>query len=114
MFQALAILPGVSRSGATIVAGLWFGLSPLDAITFSFFLAIPAIFGASILEVSKIFHQSGQLGLGILGMVISAAVSLLALAVLEKVMKSKKLFLFGWYCLILGFLVLKLFGFSGS
>jgi len=106
LFQALAILPGISRSGATIVAGLWSGLSASAAFTFSFYLAIPAILGASLLEFPKMLEQSGGWGLGLLGMVISAVTSYFAILGLEKVLKSKKLFIFGWYCLVLAILLL--------
>lgn len=106
LFQALAILPGISRSGATITAGLWSGFSEATAFTFSFFLAIPAIIGASLLEFPKMLNESGSWGLGLLGMAISAASSFFAIKALEKVLKGKKLFLFGWYCLILSLFLL--------
>jgi len=106
LFQALAILPGISRSGATIVAGLWSGLSATAAFTFSFFLAIPAILGASFLEFPKMLEQSSGWGFGLLGMMISAVTSYFAIKALEKVLQYKKFFLFGWYCLSLCLLLL--------
>jgi len=105
-FQAAAILPGVSRSGSTIIGSLWCNLSTETSFIFSFLLAIPAILGASLVEVPEMFHQDGQLGFGAIGMMISVFVSYIALVILEKVLKSKKLYLFGWYCLILAIYII--------
>jgi len=107
VFQALAILPGVSRSGSTIVAGLWRKLDREAAFQFSFLLAIPAILGALILQTPALaFSLGDSLTLGLLGMLVAGVVGYFALGVLERVLKSAKLFYFGIYCLILGLLVL--------
>lgn len=106
-FQALAILPGISRSGATIVSGMWRQLDRKTAFHFSFYLAIPAILGALILQIPDLIYlPCGYLEQGILGMVIAGAVGYGALRVLEKTLLKAKLWLFGIYCLILGLAVL--------
>lgn len=101
--QALAVLPGISRSGATIISGLWLGLSAKTSFVFSFLLAVPAIIGASFLELPAMAKQAGGCGLALLGMMTSAVTSFLAIAALERVLQTRKLPLFGWYCLILSF-----------
>ncbi|KPJ70892.1 hypothetical protein AMJ51_00730 [Microgenomates bacterium DG_75] len=105
-FQALAILPGVSRSGATIVSGLWRRFDRETAFQFSFYLAIPAILGALLLQIPDlIYSPCGYLEQGILGMVVAGAVGYGALRILEKTLLSAKLWLFGIYCLALGFVI---------
>ena len=105
-FQALAILPGVSRSGATIVSGLWKRFDRETAFQFSFYLAIPAILGALLLQIPDlIYSPCGYLEQGILGMVVAGAVGYGALRILEKTLLSAKLWLFGIYCLVLGLVI---------
>lgn len=107
IFQAIAILPGVSRSGATIVAGLWQNLKKETAFAFSFYLAIPAILGALILQIPEIGNSADDyLKQGIFGMIMAGIVGYFALTLLERVMKSTKIFWFGFYCLIVGVLIL--------
>jgi undecaprenyl-diphosphatase len=107
LLQALAILPGLSRSGSTIVAGLWRQFDQKTAFQFSFFLAIPAIFGALILQIPDLMvSPCGYLEQGLLGMVIAGGVGYLALKMLEKTLIRAKLWLFGFYCLLLGLIVL--------
>ena len=107
LFQALAILPGISRSGSTIVAGLWRRLDRETTFQFSFFLAIPAIIGAVVLQTPDlIFSSCAYLTQGLLGMVIAGLVGYLALVILEKVLKEARLFFFGFYCAFLGLLTL--------
>jgi undecaprenyl-diphosphatase len=104
-FQAFAILPGISRSGATIVAGLRCGLSREEAATFSFLLAIPAIAGAGLLEGIKLASQSpaaGALGLLALGGGLSFAVGLVSLVWLLRWLKQGRLHCFAWWVLLLG------------
>jgi undecaprenyl-diphosphatase len=105
MFQALALLPGVSRSGSTIAAGLWRGLLPSAAFYFSFLLAIPTILGATALEIKELVF-SDSFGLGVLGMVISGVIGYYTLNLLEKTLDKKRCHLFGWYCLILAILLI--------
>lgn len=106
-FQALAILPGISRSGATIISGLWRKFDRETAFQFSFYLAIPAILGALILQIPDlIYSPCGYLEQGILGMLVAGLIGYGALIILEKVLLSAKLWLFGFYCLALGIVVL--------
>jgi len=106
-FQSLAILPGISRSGATMVAGMWRQFDQKTAFQFSFFLAIPAILGALALQLPDlIVSPCDHLEQGLLGMVIAGGVGYLALKMLEKTLVRAKLWLFGFYCLVLGLIVL--------
>ncbi len=107
IFQALAILPGISRSGATIVSGLWRKFDRETAFQFSFYLAIPAILGALVLQIPDlIYSPCCYLEQGILGMLIAGLIGYGALMILEKVLLSAKLWLFGFYCLVLGIIIL--------
>lgn len=112
IFQVLAILPGVSRSGSTIIAGLARKLDRETAFRFSFYLAIPAILGALALQIPDLIDgQVNYLSQGILGMIIAGAVGYEALKILEKTLLGAKFWLFGIYCLVLGMIIL-LFSFS--
>jgi len=107
IFQAIAILPGISRSGSTIVSGLWRGLSQETAFVFSFYLAIPAILGALILKSGDILvYSQTELIQGLVGMVLAGIVGFFALKILEKTLKTAKLWYFGIYCLVLGIIIL--------
>lgn len=112
LFQALAILPGVSRSGSTIVAGLWTGLDRRTAFRFSFFLAIPAILGALFLQIPKALTQeslavsSSYCLQAILGMVLAGIIGYGALKILETLLFQAKLWIFGIYCAIIGLLAI--------
>lgn len=109
LFQAVSLLPGVSRSGATIVGGLWQKFTPIEAFKFSLYLAIPAILGAMILKIKDFntFSQ-GDFLYGVLGMIISAVVGFLSLIILQRILKEAKIFWFGFYCLVLGVVILLL------
>ena len=112
IFQVLAILPGVSRSGSTIVAGLARKLDRETAFRFSFYLAIPAILGALALQIPDLIDgQVTYLSQGILGMIIAGFIGYGALKILEKTLLGAKFWLFGIYCLVLGMIIL-LFSFS--
>lgn len=107
--QAVAILPGVSRSGSTVVAGLWRKLSRETAFTFSFYLAIPAILGAAVLKIKdalEIGNNYLSLNIIIVGLTISFLSSLLSIFLLKKVILKGKLSYFGVYCLTLGLVIL--------
>lgn len=107
LFQAASILPGISRSGSTIIAGLWRKAESKSAFYFSFYLAVPAILGALILQIPDLVKAStAYLSQGILGMFIAGIVGYFSLAALENVLKSTKLWLFGIYCFLLGTAVL--------
>ncbi len=103
LFQALAILPGVSRSGSTIVGSLWRGIDRRTAFQFSFYLAIPAILGALFFQIPDFFNGSiTNLGQGLLGMIIAGLVGYGALRLLEIFLLKASLWIFGFYCVILG------------
>ena len=106
LFQSLAILPGISRSGSTVVSGLWQGLKRQEAFKFSFYLAIPAILGAQLLELKKLLEiGDGMVVSHLLGFIAAGITGLLSLRVLKKVLIAGKLSYFGIYCLILGAIV---------
>lgn len=105
--QALAIFPGISRSGSTIVTGLHTGLSPKTAFNFSFLLSLPAIFGAQLLQLNKLVNLSPPQFPNLIVGFISAFISgFFALKLLKKFVTNSKLHYFGYYCLLLGLLVL--------
>ena len=100
--QALAIIPGISRSGATICAGLMMGLSSEEAARFSFLLAIPAITGAGLLTAIDIDKISIGIDVMAVGLLSSFLVGLVALKWLLNLLKTGKFHWFGVYCLLLG------------
>ncbi len=107
VFQMLALIPGTSRSGATIVGALLIGISREVAAEFTFFLAIPAMFGASLLKLVKFgFHfTSKELGLLMLGCVVSFGLSVVAIRFLMGYIKKHDFKIFGYYRIILGGLI---------
>lgn len=106
-FQTFAIIPGISRSGATIVSGLWRKFDRKTAFQFSFYLAIPAILGALILQIpASLYSPCGYLEQGFLGMLVASVVGYGALKILEKTLLSARFWLFGIYCLVLGIMLL--------
>lgn len=113
LFQLIAaIFPGTSRSGATIVGGLLIGVSRSVAAEYTFFLAIPVMFGASLLKVIKFgFAFSGlELALLAVGTLVSFVVSLFVLRFLMSYIKKHDFKVFGWYRIALGIVVLVYFG----
>ena len=102
--QAMALLPGVSRSGTTIAAGLWLGIKPEDAVKFSFFLAIPAILGTNILEFSTIpLNLLKNEVWNLLAGGFTAYISgLIAIILLMKTIRRGRFFWFGIYCSVIG------------
>lgn len=107
VFQMLALIPGTSRSGATIVGALMIGISREVAAEFTFFLAIPAMFGASLIKLLKFgFKFTGQeLGLLLLGCVVSFVVSVFAIKFLMEYIKKHDFKVFGYYRVVLGGLI---------
>jgi undecaprenyl-diphosphatase len=105
LFQALAIIPGISRSGMTIAGGLIMGLAPASAATFSFLMSVPVIAGAGILEGRKLFDgtysQDIILPL-ILAMILTVVVAYFSIKLLFEMVKRIKLDLFGYYTIVLG------------
>ncbi len=106
--QAFALLPGISRSGSTIVMGSILGLKRQSAATFSFLLAIPAILGATVLEVKDIVEagktETSATAL-LIGLAIAFAVGLVSLKFLVKWLEAGKLHWFAYYLIPFGFLV---------
>lgn len=104
--QAPAVLPGLSRSGTTIAAGLGRGLSPQAAATFSFLMAVPAVGGAVALKFVKGIMNTTELETPVsylaIGIVISFLVGLAALWVLVRILETGRLQIFAWWCLPLG------------
>ncbi|MDD2269613.1 MAG: undecaprenyl-diphosphate phosphatase [Eubacteriales bacterium] len=114
IFQMLALIPGTSRSGATIVGAMLLGLSRFTAAEFSFFLAIPAMFGASAYKLLKFgFDFSKQeLVVLVVGMAVSFLVSIAAIKLLMGYIKKNDFKPFGYYRIILGIIVLLYFAFN--
>ena len=115
VFQLIAaIFPGTSRSGATIVGALLIGVSRSVAAEFTFFLAIPVMFGASLLKLLKFgAHFTGdEIGILVLGMVVAFVVSVFVIRFLMDYIKKHDFQVFGWYRIILGAIVIAL-GLSG-
>ncbi|MGL4773397.1 MAG: undecaprenyl-diphosphate phosphatase [Clostridium sp.] len=114
LFQLIAaVFPGTSRSGATIVGALLIGVSRTVAAEFTFFLAIPVMFGASALKLLKFgFAFTGaELTLLVVGMVVAFVVSIISIKFLMSYIKKNDFKVFGWYRIILGIIVLGYFYF---
>lgn len=113
LIQSAAILPGISRSGSTIAGGMFLGMSPSAAAEFSFLLAIPAIFGAFVLDAMKsgaALFSSGEIGLYLVGVAVSFLFGILSIHYLLKLIRRGRFFLFGFYCLVAGVISLILLG----
>ncbi|MGX7395040.1 undecaprenyl-diphosphate phosphatase [Carnobacterium mobile] len=115
MFQVLSLIPGTSRSGATILGAILLGSSRYIAAEYSFFLSIPVMFGASALKLVKFgFHFTGmETAILLTGMLVAFVVSVLAIKFLMGYIKNNDFKAFGWYRIILGVLVLGYFALFG-
>ncbi len=115
LFQLIAaVFPGTSRSGATIVGALLIGISRTAAAEFTFFLAIPAMFGGSLIKLLKFHHfAGGELSLLLVGMIVAFVVSIIAIRFLMQYIKQHDFKVFGWYRIILGIIVLGFFLIAG-
>lgn len=102
--QSLALLPGISRSGTSIVAGLMHDLTHEDAARYSFLLATPVIFAASVLEIPQLFAPGpkGILAEALAGGVLAGVTAYLSVAFLTRYFRANDLRPFGWYCLVFG------------
>lgn len=113
-YQCLALIPGTSRSGATILGGLLCGCTRTLASEYSFFIAIPTMFGASLLKIVKYIVHTGmfsfsQLILLILGTAISYIVSVYAIRGLMNYVRTHDFKVFGWYRIVLGAFIILFF-----
>ena len=108
LWQVLAMIPGTSRSGATIVGGLLLGASRAVAAEFTFFLAIPVMAGASLLKVLKfgLAFSGEELAVLLVGMVVAFLVSLFAIRFLMAYVKRHDFKVFGWYRIVLAVILL--------
>ena len=113
-FQCLALIPGTSRSGATILGAIFLGVSRSAASEFSFFLAIPTMLGASALKVLKFIIDGAtvtgqEIGILLVGCVVAFLVSLVAINALMQYVKKNSFAIFGQYRIALGILILLYF-----
>lgn len=110
-FQALSLIPGTSRSGATIIGALLIGVSRTAAAEFTFFLAVPSMLGASLFKLLKFgFNFTGtELIVLAIGMVVAFVVSLFVIRFLMNFIKKHDFKVFGWYRIVLGIIVLLVF-----
>lgn len=111
--QAFAVLPGISRSGSTIMCALFLGMSRQAGARFSFLMAVPVIGGAGLLMVKDLFENGAQLGSELLtayaaGFVAALISGFFALAFLMKLLEGNRFFFFGFYCLPMGVLAMLL------
>lgn len=115
VFQLLAaIFPGTSRSGSTIMGGLAIGISRPVIAEFTFFLAIPVMFGASLLKIAKfgLAFSASQAVLLITAMIVAFVVSVIVIKFLMGYIKKHDFKVFGWYRIVLGIIVLLYFAFT--
>jgi len=116
LFQVLSLIPGTSRSGSTIIGGMLMGTSRVVAAEFTFYLAIPVMFGASLLRLLKFgFAFTGmEVAILLTGMVAAFIVSILSIKFLMNYIKKYDFKAFGYYRIILGILVLAYFILTGK
>jgi undecaprenyl-diphosphatase len=100
--QAAALVPGISRSGMTIVAGLARSFEPTEAARFAFLLAVPVIFGSGLVQAVRLANEGGLTAGVWLGVVVAAGSGYLAIAALLRLIRRTGLMAFSAYCLILG------------
>ena len=110
-FQVLSLIPGTSRSGATILGAILLGVSRVAAAEFSFYLAVPVMFGASLIKILKFGFDFSAMELIVLaaGMITAFVVSIVAIKFLLGYVKKKDFKFFGYYRIVLGLLVLAYF-----
>ncbi len=111
IFQVLSLIPGTSRSGATILGGILLGTSREIAAEYSFFMSIPVMFGASCLKLIKFGLDFTLMEAAILfsGMITAFIVSIMAIKLLLRYIQNNNFIIFGWYRIVLGLIVLVYF-----
>lgn len=102
--QSIAILPGISRSGSTVISGLWRRLDPVVAAEFSFLMSIPAIIGAAILSVPDALEEGLTVGLAplIAGGLAAAIAGILAISFFVALLRKQNFHVFAYYCWVVG------------
>ena len=112
VFQILALIPGTSRSGSTIIGATLLGCSRYVATEFSFFLAVPVMLGASLLKIVKFFIKTGigftgtEIGILLVGMIVAFVVSVFAIKFLMGYIRKHDFKAFGYYRIALGIIVI--------
>ncbi len=111
IFQALSLIPGTSRSGSTILGAIIIGVSRVAAAEFSFYMAIPVMFGASLIKLLKFGFEftSNELIILLAGMLTAFVISIIAIKFLISYIKKKGFTVFGYYRIILGIIILAYF-----
>ena len=106
--QCFALVPGISRSGATVVTALWLGIEAEEAAAFSFLMAVPAILGAAVLELPTLWGSGIQSEAGalLLGSATAAVVGVLAIWTFVRMLKKRSFHRFGPYCWAVGLTIL--------
>lgn len=104
--QALAILPGLSRSGTTIASGLFVGLDKEFAAKFSFILSIPAILGAAVVQLKDLSGANIELSAYVAGFIVAVISGYIAISFLLKLVRERSLDIFAFYCWIVGIVIL--------
>ena len=114
LFQVLSIIPGTSRSGSTIIGALLIGVSRVAAAEFTFFLAVPVMFGLSLLKLLKfgLVFTTPELVTLVVGSLVAFLVSLVVIKFLMGYIKKHDFKVFGWYRIVLGGVVLAYFAFK--
>lgn len=111
-FQLIAaVFPGTSRSGATILGGIFIGMSRTIAAEFTFFMAVPVMFGASLLKLVKfgLAFSGSEVIILLVGMITAYVVSVVIIKFLMQYIKNRDFKIFGWYRIVLGVIVLLYF-----
>ena len=116
LFQCLSLVPGTSRSGATILGGILLGCSRLVAAEFTFYVAIPVMFGASLLKMVKfgLHYSANEVLILVVGMATAFIISVLSIRFLLKYIETNDFKPFGWYRIVLGAIVLAYLFFVGD
>ena len=114
MFQALSLIPGTSRSGSTILGAIIIGVSRVAAAEFSFYMAVPVMFGASLIKLLKFGFDftSSELAILFVGMISAFVVSVIAIKFLMGYIKKRDFAAFGYYRIVLGLIIIAYFLFK--
>ncbi|MGH7448171.1 MAG: undecaprenyl-diphosphate phosphatase, partial [Longimicrobiales bacterium] len=106
--QAAAILPGISRSGSTVLTGMWRRIDPIAAAEFSFLMSIPAILGAAVLKIPDIGADGAGLGAMplVIGGIAAGVSGILAIRLFVALLRRQNFYTFAYYCWAVGALFL--------